>query len=348
MPSPANRAGAATEAAKVVLDAAVRHRIALGRYSTTVVRKVIAQLNRVEIDLIARLARTDNESVSGVRLQLLLNEIRTIQSAGWRVITRQVEADVTELAGSEATFAQSLVEHVDPTLSVDVFSPVPPISQIVAAVQARPFQGRILKDWLAGTDESIAARVRDVIRQGFIEGRPTADIVRTLRGTAAAGYKDGVLEGTRRNVEAVVRTALTHTSSVAHEAVYRANADVITGVEWVSVLDNRTTLICISLDGKVFPIDKGPRPPAHFGCRSTTSPHVGPIDGVPALERTTYAQWLKGQPASVQDDILGPTRGRLYRQGGLTVDRFVDRAGHTLTLDQLRARDAASFAKAGL
>ena len=62
----------------------------------------------------------------------------------------------------------------------------------------------------------------------------------------------------------------------------------------------------------------------------------------------TYQDWLRKQPASRQDDILGVTKGKLFRQGGLTLDRFVDRAGRELNLTELRKKNAEAFAKAGL
>ena len=71
------------------------------------------------------------------------------------------------------------------------------------------------------------------------------------------------------------------------------------------------------------------------------------MDGqVPAS--TNYGKWLTEQSAARQDEILGPNRGKLLRDGGLAPDQFYNDKGKFLTLDQLRARDAASFAKAGL
>lgn len=70
------------------------------------------------------------------------------------------------------------------------------------------------------------------------------------------------------------------------------------------------------------------------------------IGRVPAS--TTYQQFLSRQPASFQDEVLGKTRGRLFRSGGLTVDQFVDRAGNELTLAQLAATRPEAFIKAGL
>ena len=61
-----------------------------------------------------------------------------------------------------------------------------------------------------------------------------------------------------------------------------------------------------------------------------------------------YQDWLRRRSFAEQSDILGPTRALLFSKGGLTVDRFVDDAGHTLTLAELRARDAGAFRAAGL
>lgn len=64
--------------------------------------------------------------------------------------------------------------------------------------------------------------------------------------------------------------------------------------------------------------------------------------------KTTYGQWLRRQSAANQDDILGPTRGALFRRGGLTLDRFVMRDGTELTLAQLADRHAEAFRRANL
>jgi hypothetical protein len=115
----------------------------------------------------------------------------------------------------------------------------------------------------------------------------------------------------------------------------------------------------------VFPIDSGPRPPAHIGCRSCIIPVVKSwrqlgidADEVPAGTRAsmngqvadsiTYPQWLKRQSVAVQNDALGVTRATLFRNGGLSVDRFVDKTGREYTLDELRDRETAAFDKAGL
>jgi hypothetical protein len=65
-------------------------------------------------------------------------------------------------------------------------------------------------------------------------------------------------------------------------------------------------------------------------------------------QSTNYGDWIKSQSAARQDEALGPTRGKLLRDGGLSIDSFYNDKGLELTLAQLRERDAAAFARAGL
>lgn len=329
-------------------DQAVLHRIRLNRYSTGVVHKTVALSNRIEKSAMQRLLEADSDSVSGSRLEQLLAEVKTIQSAGWAVIKSRVADDLSGLVSAEIAFTEGLVAlaPVAAQSATVVFSGAPAHAQVMAAVNARPFQGRFLKDWLSETEAKAAARVRDAIRQGFVEGQTTPQIVRALRGSKAAGYKDGLLEGTRRGVEAMVRTSITHTADVAQQETYKGF-----GVEFwrfVATLDGRTTLTCAGLHGQTFPVGKGPRPPRHIGCRSCGAPVVAEIEGITPFEMPSYQAWLTRQPADVQTEILGVAKAKLFRDGGLTIDRFTDNLGRVLTLDQLKAADASAFARAGL
>lgn len=85
----------------------------------------------------------------------------------------------------------------------------------------------------------------------------------------------GSSRSSRRGAEAMVRTAVTHTSAAAHQEVYRSfGADVVTGGRsgsrdadsWIH------PKLRASRDGKVYPVGSGPRPPVHVNCRSTTAP----------------------------------------------------------------------------
>lgn len=64
--------------------------------------------------------------------------------------------------------------------------------------------------------------------------------------------------------------------------------------------------------------------------------------------KVTYQAWLTRQPASFQDDVLGPSRATLFRRGGLTLDKFVDQKGREIPLSALAAQHRRAFVAAGL
>ena len=92
---------------------------------------------------------------------------------------------------------------------------------------------------------------------------------------------------------------------------------------------------CQSRDGQRYPVGEGPRPPAHPGCRSIV---IEILDGSPPPQRETYPEWIERQPNKVQDEILGPTRAELLRQGRFKVTEFTDTTGDVIPLTRLKQR----------
>lgn len=342
---------------------AVSHQVGLLRFSGSVRNKLVAHLNRVEDDLVAQIRkRSDAGSFTEWRLNKILDDVRDILNEAAPDTYGIVRDEMLGLAKHETEYQEQAIKSAVP---VELNITKPTSEQLRAGVLSRPFQGKYLREWVSEMDGASRRRLRDAIRIGWTEGETIDQMVRRIRGTRALGYSDGIMEITRRNAQAMVRTAVSHTSNYSRDLLYAENQDVIKGWMFVATLDARTTEKCMALDGRVFPVGEGPKPPRHIGCRSSTSPVLkswkemgislpdapagtrASLDGqVPA--ETTYGQWLKGRSASEQDDILGATKGKLFRQGGLDVTDFVDNRGKVYTLDELRVRDAAAFEKAGL
>lgn len=334
----------------------VRHQIGLIRYSSSTVRLIIGLLNQSQVRVLDQIAKYDVDdgggSFSAARLDALLAAIRAIDIEAGAVLSGRLDGSLNDLAGSEGQWIETVMNGELPDaipIAMNIASPTS--EQLFAAVHSRPFEGAILKDYYDRLPETIMEPVKRTLAQGFAEGRTTPQLIRELRGTRAAQYTDGILQQPRRSIEKLVRTAVNHTATTAREEVYKFNEDIIGGVRWVSTLDMRTSEICMGLDGQVFDPGVGPRPPAHWNCRSTTTPITkswkelgfnidelppgtrASMDGqVPATE--TYQTWLEKQPKEIQDEALGPERAALFRDG-MSVDRFTA-DGRTLTLDELR------------
>ncbi len=60
------------------------------------------------------------------------------------------------------------------------------------------------------------------------------------------------------------------------------------------------------------------------------------IGTVPA--KTSYQDWLKQQSKIFQEEVLGPTRARMFRKGEISLEKFVARDGDILTLAQLKRK----------
>ena len=118
------------------------------------------------------------------------------------------------------------------------------------------------------------------------------------------------------------------------------------------VLHNSPT--CRSLDHTFMPIDKARYPPYHFNCRSSfeivfdgyTKPKQRASEhGV--VKNQSYYEWLKGQSPAYQDEVLGKTRGKLFRDSGMSVEKFkslqLDKNFKPLTLDQMKKLEPLAF-----
>jgi hypothetical protein len=53
---------------------------------------------------------------------------------------------------------------------------------------------------------------------------------------------------------------------------------------------------------------------------------------------TTYEDWFRGQPRSVQEDIMGTKRLQMFEEGRLNFQTAVDPAGRPLTIGELREK----------
>lgn len=343
---------------------AILHAHLIERLKASEVRRILSMLNSelypellAEIEKrLARIAARGHDVTlsSTARLRELRDAVDDVIAEGMGQAYSAAKAGLLDAAPVEA---QAQAAILDRSVPFEFEFKLPSTATLRSAALSRPFQGKLLKDWYGELEASTQARVRETLTQGLVRGEDVDTIVRGLRGTRANGYADGVLEGSRREVAAVVRAAVQHVSAHARESTYDANRDLIKGVQWVSTLDARTTAICMSLDGKVYGVDEGPRPPAHFGCRSTTVPvmkSLSEVLGIPGIKDVepgsrssmngqvagtqTYGEWLRDQPVEVQNEALGVGRARLFRRGEIDVRGLVDANLRPLTLDEIRRK----------
>jgi SPP1 gp7 family putative phage head morphogenesis protein len=315
------------------------------------------------------LTATELQGLAELQSEFVTDQLRKVLPAGSRDAVRTVEIS--------PQFAQSVVT-TDPTqlnvvaLSDDLFAAVqgaPATFSLTAAKGATITlpNGEVLEKAFRGVAVDQAEQFSQVVRNGLLTGETTPSIAKRLIGNlqfgeeaktvrqlvAAGGQATAVADN---QVMALVRTSINQVANSASQQVYEANQDITKKYRYVATLDSRTSSICAALDGREFEYGKGPMPPQHFNCRSTTVPIIDPdilppstiakrasADG-PVPINTSYGQWLKDQPLKVQQDVLGPSKvpyfNRLVEKYGArdAMAKLVRDDGSELTLEQLRKR----------
>ena len=215
------------------------------------------------------------------------------------------------------------------------------------------------------------------IREGINSGLTNQEIIAELRGKRTKVgdkyiYVGGIVEQAKNKIEANVRTARSALANAAYNDTFTALGYEY--VKFISTLDGRTTLICSSLSNKVYKMSEPhPTPPLHFRCRSILvgvnkdgniegkRPFVAsnkPVSKIPKSERgglvgqvdanVGFKEWFAKQDSSFQKEWLGDTKFSLYRDGGYSIDKFVDHLGKGYTLKELQELDQEIFKKLGL
>ncbi len=343
-----------------IQDALVRHSVELQRYGNGLARDIQAILDSADAAILEKLGGRlslieqrgyDLGPASTKRLQTLLRDLRTLNRDVYKRVWDELKASLGDFAIEEADFQSKVLKT---TLPIEIATTLPTPAVLRTLVTTAPMEGQLLKHWVDGMESGRLDRLNRAIRNGIVNGETTDQIIRTIRGTRAGQYRDGVLQISRRSAQAIVRTATGHVATVAAQETWKGS-NAVKGWSFLAVLDLRTSTTCAGLSGQVFPIGEGPLPPRHLNCRSAAIPITKSYrelgldkDDLPAGDRAsmdgqvpgdlTFSDWLKKKGPSAQDKILGPTRAQWFRDGKLSLSDLVKGDGSVLTLDQLRQR----------
>ena len=341
-----------------LLSRSIRHQIfVLGYASKEAARieKLLRVVQRdIEAQIIERLRRVQGRGydlgpANSKRLRALYTAIDEILTDEYSELYRQNRDELYGFVAREADFERRLLQTVVP---IEVGTVLPSVQALRSAVVSRPFQGNTLRQWYGSLRDAQRQALRRSVNIGIVEGESIEEIVGRVVGSRGVQFRGGG------------RTAVHSTATQARELLYPQNRSLIKGVQMVATLDGRTTPYCRAIDGKVFDVDEGPRPPFHVNCRTTTVPitrslrELGIADigryspstrasmngQVPAS--LTYPNWFKQQSGAFQREVLGARRYRMYQAGLTNITRFADREGRLYTLSELyrRERDIAQAA----
>jgi SPP1 gp7 family putative phage head morphogenesis protein len=277
-------------------DAMVRHQIMVLRLPPAIRRKIEVVLDRTEKEIGAtirgRLAGVDAETPAGVRRMMAVQDtIKTIRTKAWTEVNAVWTEELIRVANMEATMMRNILVTSAPVV-VDTI--LPGSRMLKSIVTSRPFEGRTLREWAKSIQEADLRRIENAIQSGMVAGETPRQLAQRVVGSARLNGTDGVTEITRRQAEAITRTAVNHVSNQARNEFMKENAELFSKERFVATLDSRTTPVCMAMDGKIFDVGKGPIPPLHFGCRSLRVAELYPeAMGDRPAKPTTQRQLLR-------------------------------------------------------
>jgi SPP1 gp7 family putative phage head morphogenesis protein len=225
-----------------------------------------------------RIMRSDFATMSLGTMRTLLREFREVDGIARSEFKKQINALLAGFITAEVELQTELWDEGEEETALPT---VEEKARITSQIMSRPItlEGKSVRDMVDQFSISIMLAGESHIKAGIAMRRPSSEVYRELQQLDV--LKNAALIS-------VVYTAIQNAAHVIGDKTALSPKYI-----WISVLDSRTTDICIGLNGRVFQRGKGPLPPAHRRCRSTTSPWY---DGRGTVPKVSLGQWLKAQP----------------------------------------------------
>jgi SPP1 gp7 family putative phage head morphogenesis protein len=321
--------------------------------------------------------------VTSRRLKKLRDEVREQSKDLRNTLLATHKSELRELVDVEIEIASKRLQE---SIGIDlkIFRPEPELLR--AIVEGRAMRGRTLSQWWTDLSARRFLQIDSAFRLGLIEGDTTPQIMRRVRdGLGVSQRSADTLVRTSINATANQARDLLYqaNSDVIEKWEFLAVLDSRTSAVCAGLSGQMFPVgegpfpprhpRCRSVS---VPVVKSWRALAKDGAlkRGRGSTNIDTLftqrlkarglsdDAIKGTKRRTqasmngqvagdlnYGQWLRRQPKPFIEDVLGPTKAKLFVDGELDVDKFVDlKTSRPFTLDQLRQRESAAWMRAGL
>jgi hypothetical protein len=304
----------------------------------------------------------DPENTTQKAQKALQKKIDEKLQKGLEAIQKKIDKELKEFTGQSATSYESQLK--------DVFDPVNKWVKIKKINKTKLKEkydsdkmalGETATHTVAGMwrtfEDSITNVLTQATDQAYLLDKDTLDYESSLFGSG------GATETSKNHLSSTIATLTAFGYNSALKYVNYANRDYLPGYVWQSVMDSKTSDICIFLNEKYWVYGRPEDstlpyqifPPSHHNCRSDTYPIVKTYEELginPDLltegqkvllsgttpENFSYAQFIEDQPVRIQKEILGSIRYSMYVAGEITVDKFYTKDGRLLTLSELQKK----------
>jgi len=331
------------ESFDAVLDWSIMHQVRLMQLSVGLQQEALAEIDGTEDDVaeVAAALAVFMNTVGGLRADdpravARVGEARqrlfTFRRGGFLAAFGRLDARLGEVMRYELQFHSAVLRAGGRNVTVPS-----------AVFQEPEIMGKSLNDWRQRLFNNDLHRLSEGLTLGARLGENEAALRARLVGHKSYGGRDGLTATTRREMDALVRTATDVFVDLAR--VHIAIENPLAGKEiYVALLDSRTTEQCNGLHGQVFAAGEGPRPPVHWYCRSTRVPLVG--EGPNRIPR--YREWLNRLSTADQNEVLGSRQAQAFRAGRLDLQSFREPNWRGIDLETLAKRESRVFEAAGM
>jgi len=336
-------------------DAVIHHSLNLFRYSAAEVTATMKRLKKMEKRLVAELATELTSDSRKSEVNAVLKATDDIIHEYYGGIQQSFDfADIGQTVSS-ATSKSLQIALGEQAASV------PTQAYFKSLASDILIKGSPAKDWWAAQESALQFKFAAQVRQGLANAETNQQIIARIVGTKST---PGIMEVARKDAASLVQTSVQAVANDARMETFKANDDVINGFTIVATLDGHTCELCMAYSGAQYELDGTPigdapdlngGPPWHFNDRcvcvpitktfkelglnidepgaSTRASDEGQISG-----NTTFDDFLKTKSEAYQDEMLGPGRADLWRNGKITLRDLVNGKGRPLTLDELKAK----------
>jgi hypothetical protein len=353
---------------ELIADELIARQIDIFRFTASERAAVLRILKTLEDELVELLFYSGKALSETTRADkaALLRQAQAVIAQYYGQISDEVGANLAGLGEFEAkataaTLAAGFAGAVAPKLPTQGF--------FANLVRDTLITGSPSADWWKRQAGDMTFRFGNEVRQGIAAAESNAQIIRRVRGAEGV---PGLMDLARHNAAALVQTSVQTVAGAARMETFERNDEIIKGYRQLSTLDSHTTPVCVAYSGKEWDLKKAPLgghglpfvnlpngsttgTPRHWNCRSLITvipksfrelgldvpdfqPSTRAASGGPVASSTTFEQFIDRKGKAFADDLLGPGRAELYRDGKISLTQLLDQHGRPLTLAELRAR----------
>jgi hypothetical protein len=300
-------------ASEDLVDEAIALALLLERLARYVSDDITAMIARLREDLVVLVVRKDPTSLRyeanrRARLADLVEEAQKAVSDAYVAIAKRADQhlfDVASLTQDSGNRRLSLL------LAIKGLSKLLDRESLRKARDRTMIEGATVRDWWARQSGDLQFRVQRALEGAMlVETLGQQPTLNDLVDAVRSDEPGGLFLPVGRNAEGLIHSAVHAVASTVRLETAKRHPEFFRAIMHLSVLDQRTTVLCRSRANRLFALDGTPIghtlpfrvPPLHWRCRSHLVPVMHPYADLPArIQRRVREEDFPARPAREPD-----------------------------------------------